>query len=262
MSHASGNMEPMEIHGLIGAGIRAARERRGWRQEDAAQAFRRYGLTTWRRTTVADVEAGRRQPSIGDLVLVALALGVTVADLIPDSSERVEIGTDATITPRMVRLLLSDDQEGIDNLPVDEREHAPGNEIDRALETAGETAEAYTLAGQASSLSSTSATFAPPALAATELRSPTETESRVARRLGVAPAIVQTASHMLWHRTFEAERDSRVRAADDEPASAKARRRGHATRAMLAELQTSLDSELGTQQEEEETQHNADDQGD
>lgn len=141
MSNISGKIQPMEIHELIGAGVRAARERRGWRQEDAAREFRRHGLTTWRRSTVADVEAGRRHPSIGDLVLVATALEVTLADLIPDATERVEVGTGASVTALYVRVLLSGNLDAVENLPAEDWPDIPGDELDKAASSLLEAAE-------------------------------------------------------------------------------------------------------------------------
>src|ERR1700761_7618124 len=130
MSTVRETMQPVEIHVLIGSGIRAARERKGWRQEDAAAQFRFYGLTSWRRSTVADVEAGRRRPSIGDLLLVALALDVTLADLIPeDVDERIDLGDGASIGAAEVRALLSDDRESLENLPLEDVHWVPGNDV-------------------------------------------------------------------------------------------------------------------------------------
>lgn len=270
MRNASGKLPLMEIHELIGAGIREARERKGWRQEDAAREFQRHGLTTWRRTTVADVEAGRRHPSIGDLLLVALALDVTLADLIPDNAERVEVGNGASFTAPAVRALLSGDREALDELPVDDYPHIPGDKMDRAIEAADRIAELYEqlaslpkLGQQIAEIEKSLRLNVLPIKGPSWLERigpPTEAETRAASRLGVDPYLVQLASLGLWDRSFEAERDARVSVIADEPASAIARRRGHATRAMLSQLQAYLDTT--DQQQEGDTEPNADDQGD
>ncbi len=275
MSNISGKIQPMEIHELIGAGVRAARERRGWRQEDAAREFRRHGLTTWRRSTVADVEAGRRHPSIGDLVLVATALEVTLADLIPDAAERVEVGTGASVTALYVRILLSGNIDAVENLPADDWPDIPGDKLDKAMDSLTKAAEqvgrAIETAEQVNRLMDSAEQLREqqeassgrvrgqerivrtyplvrPLLAVSGHRIkaadvqhayesvPTDAESRAANRLDIQPIVLKVASLALWGRSFEAERDARANAASGDAPSAIQARRGHAARGMVTEL--------------------------
>lgn len=57
--------------------IRSAREKRGWTQEQLAV---RADVS---RSTIQNLETGRRQPHRGSLKRIAEALGVDIADLIP-----------------------------------------------------------------------------------------------------------------------------------------------------------------------------------
>ncbi|MGH3248193.1 MAG: helix-turn-helix domain-containing protein [Trebonia sp.] len=265
MSNISGKIQPMEIHELIGAGVRAARERLGWRQEDAAREFRRHGLTTWRRSTVADVEAGRRHPSIGDLVLVATALEVTLADLIPDATERVEVGTGASVTALYVRVLLSGNLAAVGNLPADDWPEIPGDELDRAansLMVAAEQVDQFVDSAEQLQAQQELAlddvrrqerivrTYPQirPLLAVAGHRIkaadvqhayqsvPTDAEWRAANRLDIEPIVLKIASLALWGHSFEAERDQRANASSNDAPSAIQARRGHAARGMVTEL--------------------------
>src|SRR5260370_20679819 len=91
---------------LLGQRLRALREGGGKRQEDLAAAARGHGLA-WSRATVAAIETGRRQLSVGELFLLPAALnkltgaerpasgGLLVADLLPERG-----GQWVALTPR------------------------------------------------------------------------------------------------------------------------------------------------------------------
>jgi len=277
MSNISGKIQPMEIHELIGAGVRAARERLGWRQEDAAREFRRHGLTTWRRSTVADVEAGRRHPSIGDLVLVATALDVTLADLIPDKTERVEVGTGARVTALYVRVLLSGNINAVESLPADDWPEIPGAKLDKAADSIMAAAEQADRPAEAAEQVERLVETAEQLQAQQELglghvrrqerivrtypqvrpllavsghrikaadvqhayqSVPTDAEWRAANRLGIEPIVLKIASLALWGHSFEEERDERANASSGDAPSAIQARRGHAARGMVTQLGT------------------------
>ncbi|WP_300611040.1 helix-turn-helix transcriptional regulator [Trebonia sp.] len=251
MSAVGETMQPVEIHELIGLGIRAARERKGWRQEDAAAQFRFFGLTTWRRSTVADVEAGRRRPSIGDLLLVALALDVTLADLVPENvPERIDLGDGASMGAAEVRALLSGDHEALGNLEPDDVHWVPGNDAVAAIY---ERVDAGVK--RLRTLVQPLVDASPRPLGAKAWRNallkPTEAETRAAERLGVDPAQLKMASQALWDQSFEEERDAR--AGSDTPGQSAATvqaRRGHAARAMLTELKAFIGNAYKTRETE------------
>lgn len=245
MAVVSETMWPVDIHELFGAGIRAARERRGWTQEDAARWFRFNGLATWRRSTVAEVEAGRRRPSVGDLLLACIALRVTFADLVPDVDERVDLGAGATMTVAEVRALLSADWEAVENLPLAEAHSVPGAAwVKRVVGPAVAELEAEMKRLQLL-LEPIAAASSRQLVAADEdraLTTPSEAEARGAVRLGVEPAQLKLASHVLWGRAFEEERNARAAMSGDVPAATMQARRGHVARAMLGELKIFLES--------------------
>jgi transcriptional regulator with XRE-family HTH domain len=236
-------MLAMQIHELLGAGIRAARLKKGWRQQDAAARFQMYGLPTWKPVAVGQVETGVRKPSIGELLLACAALEVSVADLIPDVDEPVDLGAGATMSAAAVRALLSGRWEDFPRNPDDFA--FPGETwLEGVLQQAGAVRDRQRALIQ-------------PILDRSDLDPwsedvhrvflpPTDAEAHAARRLEVEPVQVKAAALALWHRGFEAERDARMGEAGDAPsARTLAARRGHATRAMLAELREFLDTTAG-----------------
>jgi transcriptional regulator with XRE-family HTH domain len=232
-------MEPVQIHELLGQGIRAARLRNGWRQQDASARFRRSGLPTWRPVAVGQVEAGTRKPSIGELLLVCAVLEVSLADLVPDTGEPVDLGVGATMSAAAVRALLSGDVGQFIAISAGEFNY-PG-EAEATERAWAERDRQRALIGpllNGTGIDPYSGEFH------TVFLEPTEAEGRAAVKLGVEPVVLRTAAFILWGRDFEAERDDR--AANGGDARAIAARRGHATRAMLAELQELIDRAYGT----------------
>lgn len=67
------------VQQIVGARIRAARERRHWSQRQLAD---RLELT---QTAVAHWESGRRTLGVNDLIGVAQALGIAAHELLPDT---------------------------------------------------------------------------------------------------------------------------------------------------------------------------------
>lgn len=242
---------PMDIHGLIGLGVRARREELGLRQEDVAKEIRDHGLPAWRRSTVAQIEAGTRRPSLGDLLLIALALDCTLADLVPaDAPDNVDLGTGVSLWPIAVKMLLSDDWANFQQLPADAvRMHSTSiaeavEAVDEAFATAREQRELYERTQPQVHLIWDGSKR--PVLRGDIRRSylaATEAEQRAAERLGVPSVFLKAAAGALWDRDFEKERDARAGNGGLAPSGLQARR-GHATRAMLGELRDYL-GELG-----------------
>jgi len=234
-------MLPVDIHVLIGRGIRARREALGLRQEEAAQKFRFFGLPTWRRSTVAQVEAGTRRPSLGDLLIVSYALGCALADLVPEVNEPVDLGTGATIGALGAKKLLSD-WDAFGKLPVEEALEGPGSAM---LTEATQRAKAEE--EKQKPLLRPIWENSPRPLGQGDRwqaqAPPTEAEVRAAERLDVLPVQLKAASRVLWGKNFEEERDVRAEVGSAAPQSLQARR-GHATRRMLSELRAFLDDVL------------------
>lgn len=60
----------------IAANVRAERARRRWSQADLAERL------MWSRSTVGDLESGRRKVAADDLPALCIAFGVPLADLV------------------------------------------------------------------------------------------------------------------------------------------------------------------------------------
>ena len=226
-------MLPVNIHELLGMGIRAARQRRGWRQQDASKEFRSAGLPTWTPLAVGQVESGTRKPSVGDLLLACTALGVSFADLVPDVEDRVDLGSGATMKASAIRAILSGKNPG--DIEVGDEIVTPGDKwlaeaVTRSLAERERVEPLLRPIWERSRRrimrEDTRRVFVPP----------TETEQRAAERLGVEPVQLKAAARVRWNRDFEDERDARVGDASDVAPQTLQARRGHATRAMLAEL--------------------------
>ena len=231
-------MLPVRIHEAIGAGIRAARLAKGWRQQDASYWFRLYGLPTWTPGAVGQVEAGVRKPSLGELLLAAAALEVAVSELVPDTDEPIDLGTGATMSARAVRALLAGDFREFPRSPADFS--FPGETaMEAALAIAG--AERDRLLQLVQPIAAASPRPVPDDDIHRAFLPPTEAEARAASRLHVEPAQLKLASWAMWERGFEAERDARAGNGAQPPGTLQARR-GHAARAMLGELRDFLQS--------------------
>jgi len=238
-------MLPMQIHQLLGECIRNARLRKGWRQQDAADHFRMYGLPTWRPGAVGQVETGTRKPSIGELLLACAALEVSLADLIPDTDEPVDLGQGATRSAKAVRALLSGD---FARFPRDPAEFTfPGEStLDEVIARAG--AERDRLRRLVQPIVDRSLRSLTAEVQHRAFIQPTDADRHAASKLGVEPAQVRMAALAVWGLDFDAERDRRAEVGAAEPAAdlrSLSARRGHVARTMTAELRTYLDTVYG-----------------
>jgi len=90
MSSAIGVVDQIEaeFYGALGERVRQIRRKRNLSQETLAQHL---GLA---RSSVANLESGRQHPPIYVLTLLAQALDVSEADLLPSRRERPFLDTD------------------------------------------------------------------------------------------------------------------------------------------------------------------------
>lgn len=84
-------------------GLKAWREARGLRQDDVAGRARSIGLM-WNRLTIASIEAGRRDITAEELLLLPIVLRKPVAALMPDDGEMALAGV--RVPAEIVRVLL------------------------------------------------------------------------------------------------------------------------------------------------------------
>lgn len=95
------------IHYLLARNMQRVRYGKGWTQEDAARAFREYGLSAWRGSSVGQFESrSGRFPALDELLLMCAALGVSLMDLIPEGEETVKLGG-ITFTTSAIRTLVA-----------------------------------------------------------------------------------------------------------------------------------------------------------
>jgi transcriptional regulator with XRE-family HTH domain len=210
-------VQPVQLHVLIGRRLQALREAAGRRQEDVAAAAKAVGVA-WQRGTVAMIEGGRRELSLGELTLLGTVLaeaGVTdgqmlsLADFIPSDDQLVSLSPGVTLPARTARALLL-------NLESDTVTR-PG-------------AGALTISGAA-----------PASVAG-------DAEQKAASSLGVSTEALMAAALRLWGRTLSEERDRRIALTMGAPAMGAdpewPRRlqaiRGHFTRHLLEELRQAI----------------------
>lgn len=223
---------------ILAAGLKAARERRGLRQEDAAARARAYGLSTWIRGTIAQAEVGARRLSLEEIVLLALAYETTPAELIGgDDADLVELTPDARVKVGALKALLSGNPEALahEGVDVPARHGAPPRRSGRFPDVLGQ-AGRFGM-GDRSLLDRVALEVG-------------DAERHAARKLGVTPQQVNEAAVRRWGRSLAGERDRRLseQAADVDPRRAQAIR-GHITRELMTELQVELGHAQETEQE-------------
>jgi transcriptional regulator with XRE-family HTH domain len=240
------------VHDLIAKGVAEARRKNGWTQERTAAWFRYHGLTAWRTSTVGSLEAGLRRPRLDEVLLMARALRVTVAELIPGGDDgRVEMGDGAVVSPRWIREMLAGDFHGkFDEIQIDEMpyESFPGDEpsAEERIRELEESRRLREVSRPVLHWDSRHHDRLRPGDMWDAETTPTDAERHAARRLSVEPGVVKLAARALWGHDFEDERDARVGEAHQLVPRSRQARRGLVTREILAEMRAMLDEAYGT----------------
>jgi transcriptional regulator with XRE-family HTH domain len=235
---------PVTLATYLGRRLRLQRQLRRLSQEDVATLARRWGLA-WTRSVVAAIEAGRRELSIEELILLPWiaaregperarrreATPVPFAELFPATLAPIQLTPRFVVTDSDLHLLLSGRSEecGFDPLDVPvsgEPDMLSQNQtvLDRLwpgsrqrLDPSPELRRLLELAH------------------ADKLGEP---EEHAAKRLRTFSLAVAAAARKRWDRSFTEERDRRV--TEQAPADATRRTlqalRGHVARELLAEL--------------------------
>ena len=196
----------------IGRNLRKHREEHGLRQDDVAHRVRELGVE-WTRAVIAAIETGGRTLDIGELVLLAVALGIRLSDLLEGDGD-VLVGGGVPVSLRLLRDLFKDNR---------------GGHTYSAL--------SFELAQRVT----------PPSDESRFVIAIGEAERRAAQRLGVTPLEISRQAFQLWGRGLTDERDHRMQ--DAEPVLgatvAELQRkeralRGHVSRELVAELRAKI----------------------
>ncbi|MEV4561245.1 hypothetical protein AB0K51_30245, partial [Kitasatospora sp. NPDC049285] len=224
---------------VLAAGLKALRQARGLRQEEAAARIRQQGLTSWIRGTVGQAEVGARRFSVEELLLLALALNAAPADFITGPDDQlVELAPGAHLTAAVLRALLSGDQATLHSL-------GPGPASLSSVEP--EQMSGLLTEARRSGLND-------PVLVERAVAAVSDAERHVARKVGTTPEWVNLVALARWKRTWSEERDWRLssRAAEATPRQLQALR-GHITRELLTELEEDLKAGASQGSEEPES---------
>ncbi|HUP68497.1 MAG TPA: helix-turn-helix transcriptional regulator [Acidimicrobiales bacterium] len=220
------------LRAVIGERLKSLREDRGERQETVADAVRFAGLE-WTRSTVAAIEAGRREVALEELLLLSLAYRLPLSYFF-EGDGRVELTPGATATRTVIRAKLTGDTQrwGPDDWDVPSDRAWP-----ELLAILANYHRRYAWAWP------DMPEGAEGMLAAAEAARVGEAEHTVAKRFGVAPVGVSMAAFGRWGRGFTAERDARVtqEAAPDASARSLQALRGHVSRGLIEELAPTLE---------------------
>jgi hypothetical protein len=244
---------------LLGQRLRSHREGASQRQDDLARAARGYGLA-WSRATVAAIETGRRQLSVGELFLLPAVLNrligasgpvsgsLLVADLLPEREDQwVALTPRARVRVRSLRALLGAAAE-----PLSEQDFDTPHRRQVRLAQAGlkESIERWTAHTE-----TTWRTIMGRPLTASDLATLNQAledadgavEQQAARGLRVSALAVALAARKVWDRSLTEQRDHLL--ADERRGALYARAlqalRGHRTRALLGELRPLLRARRG-----------------
>jgi transcriptional regulator with XRE-family HTH domain len=224
---------PKTLQELLAERLRELRLAHRARQEDVARGAVALGLD-WTRSTVAAIEAGRRVLTLEETLLLPAIVGlgygaaVRLGDLLTPSGQAQGFpgwhDEQVALTPLLTVSL---------------------SEIVHALESPTWAGVAFR-APAASMVSEAEAQLgdgrAPGGglirwrLQRVKRDALGLAEQHAARKLRISPLAVSVAAYLLWDRSLSDERDRRVSEQGEAPPRTLQARRGHITRAMLAEI--------------------------
>jgi len=207
------------ISASVGENLREWREEAGLTQNEVAKTAGELGFE-WRQSTVAAIESGRRELSLGEFI--ALPFIVNLLDPKPSPSRG-----------RFRRLggFIGGGEEDVALAP-DAWFHDPQNNLSELLRGSPVGGQGKVPAGALKPRPGVEEQIRP------RVEAVLEAEQKASRSLGVDGMAVRAASYQLWGRSLTDERESRVGRRADSDVSARSLQavRGHVTRELLAEL--------------------------
>lgn len=196
---------PLGLSEVVAANLERIRIKGGLSQEQVAARGSRVGLP-WSRSTITALEGGRRTITVAELLLLALALDASVAELLSGRGAAT-LGDGSEVPLSDIRNLLTGDA---DSAAIRKRITAARHQKhERAMRA---------VSGEA--------------------------EQKAARKLGVTPQTIAEESFIRWGRSLTEERDARVDQEGLRPRSARSLQalRGHITRQLLGEIESVITS--------------------
>ncbi|MFD3800023.1 hypothetical protein ACFWQJ_02835 [Kocuria palustris] len=218
------------IRAVIGQNVARIRDEKGLTAEALADEMRIAGFS-WAAQRVYELEAGRKQVSIGELLALAAAASrqgdpVTLPELLR-STELVPVSEVMGLMPEAMEDALT------------------GGEVVFSL-TATAQQKFDSVANKASSIANAASqelrTWGLQGIDMDTMRAardPDSADRKAAARLDVPVWVVQMTAHRLWGRRLSAERDAEV----DPEATAQAR--GHVTRTLTEQLREEIERTRG-----------------
>lgn len=206
------------ISALVGGSLRSWRKEEGLTQDEVARAARQIGVD-WTRATVAAIETGRRDVSLGEF----LALPFIV--------NRLTDGGSTTSRRRLVGFVAR--QKGTRDVALTDDCWLFDASNLTQLVNGGRVGTQDVAAGAVKPRPGVRREIA------SRVESALDAEQKAARSLGVTAMEVRLASYTLWGRSLTDEREERVgrkHLEDSSPPSLQAHR-GHLTRELLKELE-------------------------
>jgi hypothetical protein len=200
------------IDQVLGSNLERLRKEKGWSQDDLVSRGWQVGLP-WSRSTIAALEGGRRSVELGEVVLVALILDSSVAELLA-GDDLATVGDGTRMALEQVRQVLGSTPRSAQNLFPDI--------FSRVSKVHGQDKFSRVM-----------------------LSANGEAEQKAARSLGITPKMIAQAAYDLWKRSLTDERNLRV---DDLTADGKSSTRqvqalrGHVTRRLLDEIDNLVSS--------------------
>jgi hypothetical protein len=197
----AGLAAPVALRTLLAGNLRRLREETGTPPEAITRAASTIGLE-WTPTLLTALEKGTKAPTAEQLIALPLVLTaafgrrVTLYDLLAGDTP-VLLGTEAVVSPKQLRdLVTGAPDRPLISLPV----HEPAQEMSASAKAAEKMREI-----RRSGLGNVDMR----ALSRAEAGAG-DAETKLARKLGIAPIRVIAAAASLWGRSLTEERDFRV----------------------------------------------------
>lgn len=222
--------KPLTFDVALGHRLRRVREDQGLTADDIARHSTVLGLD-WDRSTVGRIELGKRRVTAAELFLLPRLYGLSgpgLVEILP--TERVALTAAVAATPDALASVLSEsDRAGHEGWSLPKWDELVAQTLDQLKASAPKTA-AWARAAAPGAESSW-------VVAQASRHAKEDATTKAAARLGATSLHVAVAAEQLWDRGLAEERDARVEAMGPTPSTrARQARRGHATRALLAEL--------------------------